>query len=288
MVEAERTCDGVEQSATLFLYGAECPFTCVFCDLWRWTSTVATPSASIPRQVESALGEVHRAGARCLKLYNASNFFDPRAGPPSDDARLLELLRAFDRVVVENHPRFVGPRCIDFAAGLDGQLQVALGLETASPKVHSRLNKGADLGDFAGAIERLAAASIEVRAFVLIAPPFLPESEVVADVVHSVDWALTRGVEVVSLIPTRGGEGAMSRLREEGTWRPPTLTEVERCFETTLEDPRGVVQLDLWDLEQLVDCADCFDARAARLRLMNLSGKLEESVRCDACERAVR
>lgn len=288
IVEQERVRDGLEQTVTLFLHGAECPFTCVFCDLWRWTSAAPTPSGAIPRQIEAVLSDVHRAGAECLKLYNASNFFDPRAVPPGDDARLIELVRPFGRIVVENHPSLVGQRCFDFAAGLEGQLQIALGLETANPSVHARLNKGADLGDFSDAIQRLVAAEIEVRVFVLIAPPFLSAHGVVDDVVSSVEWALSRGVEVVSLIPTRGGDGAMRRLHDEGRWRPATLTEVERCFESTVEDNRGVVQLDLWDLEQLADCAQCFDAREARLRRMNSSGRLEAAVVCSVCEGSAR
>ena len=38
IIEDERRLDGrVERALTVFLAGAECSFTCSFCDLWRYT-----------------------------------------------------------------------------------------------------------------------------------------------------------------------------------------------------------------------------------------------------------
>ena len=38
LVEEERRPGGrIERALTVFLTGAECPFTCSFCDLWRYT-----------------------------------------------------------------------------------------------------------------------------------------------------------------------------------------------------------------------------------------------------------
>ncbi|MGB5999545.1 MAG: radical SAM protein, partial [Thermoanaerobaculia bacterium] len=47
LVEEERTLDrGVQPSITVFLAGRECPFTCVFCDLWRQTLDGPTPAGA--------------------------------------------------------------------------------------------------------------------------------------------------------------------------------------------------------------------------------------------------
>jgi len=101
---------GTTDSLTVFLAGAECPFTCVFCDLWRYTTEDATPAGAIPAQLEAAFhaereaisARGRRAGSEqsiaradrgpAIKLYNASNFFDRRAVPPGDDPRIAELL----------------------------------------------------------------------------------------------------------------------------------------------------------------------------------------------------
>ena len=89
LVEDERQPGGSRaQVLTVFLAGAECPYTCVFCDLWRYTTETPTPAGAIPAQLVRALDEhtlALDASADChLKLYNASNFFDKRAVPPID------------------------------------------------------------------------------------------------------------------------------------------------------------------------------------------------------------
>ena len=54
--EEERTPGGGTTPAlTVFLAGAECPFTCVFCDLWRETLDGPTPRGALPEQIRKAL-----------------------------------------------------------------------------------------------------------------------------------------------------------------------------------------------------------------------------------------
>jgi len=55
VVEEERAVHGMERAATVFLAGAECPFTCSFCDLWRWTLDGPTPPGALPAQLSKAL-----------------------------------------------------------------------------------------------------------------------------------------------------------------------------------------------------------------------------------------
>ncbi|HSM12453.1 MAG TPA: hypothetical protein VLA66_00150, partial [Thermoanaerobaculia bacterium] len=57
--EAERTPGGALVAAVaVFLVGAECPFTCVFCDLWRGTLDAPTPPGALPRQLDAAAAEL--------------------------------------------------------------------------------------------------------------------------------------------------------------------------------------------------------------------------------------
>ena len=86
--ERERSLGGgLVESSAVFLVGRECPFSCVFCDLWRNTLDERTPRGAIPRQLEEALEEIpHR---QRIKLYNASNFFDDLAVPHRRCKRML-------------------------------------------------------------------------------------------------------------------------------------------------------------------------------------------------------
>ncbi|TNF71857.1 MAG: radical SAM protein [Acidobacteria bacterium] len=285
LVEEERTPDrGLQPSITIFLAGAECPFTCVFCDLWKQTLVGATPEGAIPAQLDAALRQVGTIppGAG-VKLYNASNFFDPRAVPRSDLPAIVERLAPFARVTVECHPRLAGEQALELAALLDGRLEVAMGLETAHPQALLRLNKRMELEDFGRAAALLCPAGIGVRAFVLVGAPFVPTAETVEWAVRSVEYALERGAEVVTLIPVRSGNGELDRLERSGEFVPPTLNQMEAALERALELDRGVVLADMWDIERLIDCPGCGPERVARLERMNLSGRLEDPVGCPQC-----
>lgn len=285
-LEEERRPDGeVEPVLTVFLAGSECPFTCVFCDLWRYTLDEPTPPGALPAQVRIALADeaVRRASPRRIKLYNASNFFEPRAVPPEDLSVLADLLRPFGGVTVECHPRLVDEACFGFSKRLEGRLEVAMGLETIHPEALRRLNKGVSIDDFARAAARLWEADIDVRAFVLVGAPFVPPEESVQWAVRSVDHALDQGAAVVALIPARGGNGEMERLAASGEFQAPTLRDLEAALEGSLRPGGGVVVADLWDAERLPACGACGPSRIARLGRINRTGRIEPGVRCASC-----
>ena len=66
--------------------------------------------------------------------------------------------------------------------------------------------------------------------FLLIAPPFIPADEQDSWLLKSVDFAEACGASVISLVPTRAGNGAMEALTAQGLFREPTRLEVERSF----------------------------------------------------------
>lgn len=236
LVEEERLPEGGRVAAlTVFLAGAECPFTCVFCDLWRFTLDGATPPGALPAQLRLALEQTGELLPSALvKLYNASNFFDPRAVPPADLPEIARLVEPFDRVLVECHPKLVGKSCLEFAERLGGRLQVAMGLETAHPEALSRLNKRANLDDFRRAADLLRRHGIELRTFVLVGAPFVPTEETVSWAERSAAFACGEGASHVALIPVRGGNGEMEQLERRGDFVRPTLAQLEESLDRCL------------------------------------------------------
>lgn len=283
--EEEREPGGGElQTLTIFLAGAECPFTCVFCDLWRETLDGPTPPGALTaqlRKVLAAVGTLPRPAA--AKLYNASNFFDPRAVPVEDETEILDLLAPFSRVTVECHPRLIDGRSLRFAERLAGSLEVAMGLETVHPEALRRLNKAMTLDDYDRAAAALKQAGIAVRAFVLVAPPFVPPPEAVEWAVRSAEHALSRGAERVSLIPLRQGNGALEALREAGDFTPPRLEQLEEALDRCLALGGGIVTADLWDARRFASCPQCVDPRLARLDRINRTGLTAPRQSCAAC-----
>lgn len=283
---------GGAPALTVFLAGAECPFTCVFCDLWRHTLDGPTPEGALVAQLAAVLagpGGPLDLPATVVKLYNASNFFDDRAVPPADRRGLARLLAGARKVVVECHPRLVGPECREFADALGGGLEIALGLETVHPEAFARLNKGMEPADFDRAADRLLGSGISVRAFVQVGLPWIPAGESVDWAVRSAAHALDAGATHVALIPTRGGNGAMERLAACDDFVPPSLADLELALDLALALPEAragaaVVTADLWDLDRLARCPACLPVRRARLARTNLGGRVEAPVACPACD----
>ncbi|MFZ0747151.1 MAG: hypothetical protein WAM85_22300 [Terracidiphilus sp.] len=271
----------VETVATIFLTNRECPFRCTMCDLWRNTLTESVPSGAIPDQIDFALRRMEPA--RSVKLYNSGSFFDPHAIPPKDYAAIAARVRDFERVIVECHPAFVGDSCVAFRDLLAGRLEVAMGLETAHQEVLEKLNKRMTLDQFAGAARYLRTNGIDVRAFILVQPPFMKPEEAFHWAQRSLDFSFTCGVTAATLIPTRGGNGAMEALAAAGSFVPPDLSLLEDAVAYGLRLGRERVFTDLWDVERRRECPRCFEARVQRLRVMNLRQSLVDAVICDRC-----
>lgn len=284
LLEKERRPDGtIEDSLTLFLAGAECPFACSFCDLWQWTIDAPTPPGALTAQVERALSSHEGNKPDRVKLYNASNFFDPRAVPSDDAKGIARLLSAISALTVESHAATIGERTIDFARLIPGQLEVAIGLESIHPVAMAESNKRLDLARFDRAVTQLNEHGIDLRVFVLLGMPYVPASESVDWTVRTVEHAARLGASVVSIIPVRPGNGELERLRQLGFFTPPTLRQLERALGATIGQSRTVVTADLWDINRLAACERCRDGRVERLRAANLSGVLESAPSCEVC-----
>lgn len=271
--EIEPSAEGVPiDISTLFLTNHECPFRCLMCDLWKNTTDETLAPGLIPQQIEYALSQL--SPTQQIKLYNSGNFFDAKAIRPDDLPDVAALLKPFERVIVENHPLLCNQTCRSFQKMIPGQLEIALGLETIHPQVLPALNKRMTLDDFSRAVDFLLEHSIEVRAFILLRPPFLEEAAGVEWALRSVEFAFSRGVGCCSIIPTRPGNGILDQLQKSGHFSPPSLSSVEITLEKCLELQLGRVFMDLWDLKQLYHDETNLDHRLSRLVQMNLTQKV--------------
>ncbi|MGH7694591.1 MAG: radical SAM protein [Gemmatimonadaceae bacterium] len=284
-IEEERRPNGsVERALTIFLAGAECPFTCSFCDLWRWTIDKPTPRGALPAQIGSVLESLNGlTRPDRLKLYNASNFFDKRAVPHEDVPAIASLVAQFAGVTVESHASMLGPSVLDLSRRINGRLEVAIGLETIHPEASARLNKRLELATFDRAAAFLGGNEIDLRVFVLLGAPHVPAAESVEWTVRTVEYAVSRGASVVSIIPVRGGNGELERLQSLGLFTPPTLSQLETSLDPCLTFAPSVVSADLWDIDRLADCSACAAARVARLKRINVTGRAEARVACSLC-----
>ncbi|MFH5831910.1 radical SAM protein [Halalkalibaculum sp. DA384] len=272
----------IREVNTIFLTNRECPFRCLMCDLWKNTLDEATPVGAVPRQIQYALERLPEASV--VKLYNSGNFFDTKAVPPDDYEAVADLLSGYDRVIVENHPKLCGSHCVAFSELLEGELEIAIGLETIHPEVLPKLNKQFTRQDFVEASSFLRSNAISIRTFLLLNPPYLAgRYEGIEWTLKSARFAYEQGARCSSIIPTRPGNGIMEKLREEGVYVPPTLGALEEAVERAMESVGGRIFADLWDLQQFASCSRCFEEREERLREMNLKQQVLPAVSCE-CE----
>lgn len=281
-LEEERAASGeVSPVATVFLTNRECPWRCLMCDLWQNTLTHTVPHGAIPEQIDYALARL--GPAQTIKLYNSGSFFDPRAIPVEDYAAIAARVDPFRRVIVECHPALIDKNCLEFRDLLNGQLEVAMGLETVHPEILHQLNKRMTLEQFAGAADNLRKNSIALRVFILVQPPFMAPDEALYWAERSLDFAFDCGATAATLIPTRAGNGALEALAEREEFAPPPLETVEAAMRYGLDLKRGRVFVDLWDVQRASACPDCHAARIARLREMNLQQSILSGVFCESC-----
>jgi len=298
LVEDERAADGaITRIATVFLTGRECPWRCAMCDLWKYTTVTDTPPGAITSQLRAAREGLADQAVAGIKLYNASNFFDPRAVPEADYDGIGATLAGLSRVIVESHPSLVGPRVDRFTGALarhqtaaerPARLEVAIGLETVHPEALDLLNKRVTLEQFEAAARALELRGIGLRVFLLISPPFVPAAEQDEWLTRSIEASIEYGASAISLIPTRPGNGTLEALAAIGSFTAPDLNDVERSFSIALSQARGRARVfvDLWDLGRFAHCADCFALRRDRLHAMNLQQTLLPPHVCPADHRA--
>ncbi len=269
----------IESVNTIFLTGKECAFKCLMCDLWKNTLDAPLPAGAIMRQIDYALERLPSADV--VKLYNNGNFFDPKAISPGDYPNIACRIAGYKKVIVENHPKLCNKSCIDFSALLNGRLEVAMGLESIHPDVLPRLNKQITPQDFKAAAAFLRGHDIDIRAFVLLNPPYLTEkASSIEWTVKTVQFAFESGAVRCAIIPVRPGNGVMEVLQKAKHYTPPTLAMLEEVVEKAMSLKQGQVFADTWDIAFLSECSACFEKRKERLEEMNLRQQILNPIDC--------
>ena len=164
-----------------------------------------------------------------VKIYTSGSFLDDRE---VDAESRAAIVRAFAgrarRLLFETLPEFAtAERLGPLHGAFPGELEVALGLETTDPTVLARfVHKNAPPRDYLDAGDRVRALGLRAKAYLLLKPPYLTESEAIADVVRSIGEAAAH-FDALSVNPVHIQNGTVVEwLYHRGRYRPPWLWSV--------------------------------------------------------------
>lgn len=216
---------------------------CSMCGYSRDTLGRSATSAEHAHQLEEAVADYR--GEPYVKVYTSGSFLDDRE---VDAESRLAFVRAFAgrarRLLLETLPEFATPEHLQpLADAFGGELEVALGLETTDPTVLARyVHKSAAPRDYLAAADRVRALGLRAKAYLLLKPPYLTESEAVADVVRSIGEAAPH-FDSLSVNPVHIQNGTVVEwLYHRGRYRPPWLWSVAEALRQGAEH-RGSARL---------------------------------------------
>ncbi|OLZ41782.1 radical SAM protein [Natrinema saccharevitans] len=259
-LDEDNTPDGVKTSLTIILNTGGCRWAraggCTMCGYVAESVDGGSVSHdALMDQIDVCLDhEAENADepADLIKIYTSGSFLDEREVGAESRRAIADTFADRDRIVVESLPDFVDREKIaDFTQhGLD--TDVAIGLETATDRVrHDCVNKYFDFADFedacaeAAAADEKAGSGIEagIKAYLLMKPPFLTESEAVEDMISSVErCAAVSGCHTVSMNPCNVQRYTMvDDLYFEDGYRPPWLWSVAQVLAETADADAIVV-----------------------------------------------
>lgn len=168
-------------------------------------------------------------GEPYVKVYTSGSFLDDReVDPESRRALVAAFSGTARRLLFETLPEFaVAGHLEPLRSAFEGEIEVALGLESTNPTVLGRyVHKNAPPSDYLAAGDRVRALGLRAKAYLLLKPPYLTESESIRDVVRSVGEAAPH-FDALSVNPVHIQNGTVVEwLFRRGRYRPPWLWSV--------------------------------------------------------------
>ena len=200
------------------------------CSMCGYSKDTLGRSAT-PAELGLQLAEIleRYRGEPYVKLYTSGSFLDDREVDPQSRG---SIARAFSgrarRLLIETLPEFAVPeRLTPIAEAFHGELEVALGLETTDSTVLSRyVHKSTGPAEYFAAAARIRTMGLRPKAYLLLKPPYLAESEAIDDVVRSIGEASPH-FDTLSVNPVHIQNGTVVEwLYHRGRYRPPWLWSV--------------------------------------------------------------
>ena len=213
---------------------------CSMCGYNIESDPTISPDA-ISRQFDKAVRELGEV--RFLKVYTSGSFLDKCEVPDDVSTKILSYCHDNGiRLLFESRPEYVTSSRINEIVRVHDDFEVALGLESSNDRIlEYSINKGFNVNDYDRASGLLAEEGLDIRTYVLLKPPFLTESEAIADSITTVKYA-ARESATISLNPVNVQRGTLvERLWKNWAYRPPWLWSVLEVLRATTNLDRKIL-----------------------------------------------
>ena len=231
---------------------------CTNCGFAQNLAAIGPVSAGdLEAQLSEALARIPTGQSPVeVDLFCSGSYFNDAEVPaPAQEALLHMAARRpeVESLLVETRPEYATDarlaRAVQASGGIP--LEVAIGLESASPAILQRIHKGFTWEDFVIAAQRVAKAGAGLVSYVLLKPIDTEEDEALQDSVDTAARVFSLGMALdcptrIALepcfIPPRT---ALFTAFQEGRYRPPWLWTVLEAVRRVA--PLGPLQVGLSD-----------------------------------------
>jgi radical SAM enzyme (TIGR01210 family) len=249
-LDEDNTPDGVVDSLTIILNTGGCRWAraggCTMCGyVAESVEGGSVTHDALMDQIDACLAHERehyadepKERAEQVKIYTSGSFLDEREVAAVSRRAIAAEFADRDRVLVESLPDFVDREKLTDFTDRGVAFDVAVGLETATDRVRRDcVNKYFEFADFEAACEAAGDVGAGVKAYLLMKPPFLSESEAIEDMKSSVRrCAAVENCHTVSMNPTNVQRYTMvDELYFQGGYRPPWLWSVSEVLEATAD-----------------------------------------------------
>lgn len=184
------------------------------------------------QQFEEEFAKIDFESSPLLNLYNNGSFLNDNEISPQARREILKMINAnpsIKMLVLETRPEFVTEENIKEISYLipDKHVGISIGLELKDDFYRTIcVNKGFTLKQFEHAAN-IIQKYLNLRAYVLLKPPFLTEKESIYQAIETINYAFDIGCTTVSLESCTVQDYTLVKyLYEQGLYTPPWLWSI--------------------------------------------------------------
>ncbi len=238
-------------------------------------------------EIKKQIDEAYRkyGNEEIVKFFTSGSFLDVKEVPRELQIYAIEKFSKAKKIIIESRPEFI--KNLEW---LEGNIEVAMGLESANDRVleHS-INKGFRFRPWLKNAKLVKKLGKKLRVYILIKPPFLKEMESIKDAINSAK-KVANIADVISFNPVAiHGKTIVESLWNRHLYRPPWLWSVIKVIRETKKFYGGMIKCDVVAGGMARGAHNCGKCDKKILRAINefnlkQDEKIFDEIECDCRE----